>query len=78
MLKIRVVKTGSSAQAVQAIRYYNSRRIIVKHFGSCHTADALDEMLEYAMNGLKTIQTSFLFSPLIILLRFFILTIVLF
>ena len=53
MLKIRVVKTGSSAQAVQAIRYYNSRRIIVKHFGSCHTADALDEMLEYAHEWIK-------------------------
>jgi hypothetical protein len=41
MLKIRVVKTGSSAKAVQAVNYYNNKRIVMKHFGSCHSDSEL-------------------------------------
>jgi transposase len=44
-MKIRVVKTASNAQAVQAVRYYNRQRFIIRHFGSCHTKEELDEML---------------------------------
>ena len=53
MLKIRVVKTGSSAQAVQAIRYYNNKRIIIKHFGSAHTDAQLHGLLEIAHVWIK-------------------------
>lgn len=53
MLKIRVVKTGSSAKAVQAVHYKNNKRIIVKHFGSCHTSSALDEMIQTANAWIK-------------------------
>ena len=53
MLKIRVVKTGSSAKAVQVVRYQNNRRLIVKHFGSSHTEAQLDEMLEIAQEWIK-------------------------
>lgn len=48
MLKIRVVKTGSSAKAVQVVEYYNSRRKVVKHFGSCHSSEELDDMIQNA------------------------------
>lgn len=47
-MKIRVVNTASSAKAVQVIRYENNRRIIVKHFGSCHTDEELEELTEIA------------------------------
>lgn len=48
MLKIRVVKTGSSAQAVQVVRYQNNKRVIVKHFGSAHTETELNDLLKIA------------------------------
>ena len=53
MLKIRVVKTGSSAKAVQVVRYHNNRRLVVKHFGSSHTEAQLYEMLEIAQQWIK-------------------------
>ncbi len=37
MVKLRVVATGSNANAVQVVRYQNNKRIVVKHFGSTHT-----------------------------------------
>ena len=45
MLKIRVVKTASNAQAVQVISYYHNDRQVVKHFGSCHNKEELGKML---------------------------------
>ena len=48
MLKLRVVKTGSSAKAVQAIRYWNNKRIVVKHFGSCHSIAEVINLLKIA------------------------------
>ncbi|MDQ6904646.1 MAG: hypothetical protein M3139_16760 [Bacteroidota bacterium] len=48
MLKLRVVKTGSSAKAVQAIRYWNNKRIVVKHFGSCHSIAEVIKLLKIA------------------------------
>ena len=53
MLKIRVVKTASSAKAVQVVRYHNNRRLVVKHFGSSHTEAQLYEMLEIAQQWIK-------------------------
>lgn len=52
-MKIRVVKTASNAKAVQAVRYQNNRRIIVRHFGSCHTEEQLKEMLLVARQWLN-------------------------
>ena len=54
MLKIRVVKTGSLANAVQAVCYRNNKRIIVKHFGSCHSSSELAEMIQHANEWVKT------------------------
>lgn len=61
MLKIRVVKTGSSARAVQVVRYKNNKRIIVKHFGSAHEEAQLTELIEVANEWIKdfTGQLSF-------------------
>ena len=48
MLKIRIVKTGSSAKAVQAVRYTGNKRVVVKHFGSAHTESELNALLQTA------------------------------
>ncbi len=53
MLKLRVVKTGSSAKAVQAVHYQNNKRIIVKHFGSCHSEKELEELLKIANEWIR-------------------------
>lgn len=47
-MKIRVVKTASNARAVQVVSYRNNKRIIVRHFGSCHSDDELNELLAVA------------------------------
>lgn len=52
-MKIRVVKTASKAKAVQAVRYQNNKRIIVRHFGSAHTEQELDDLLLYAKEWIK-------------------------
>jgi hypothetical protein len=52
-MKIRVVKTSSNAKAVQAVRYQNNKRIIVRHFGSLHTEEELKELLLLANEWLK-------------------------
>ena len=53
-MKIRVVETGSTAKAVQAVRYQNNKRLIIKHFGSCHTEEELKEMLLIADDWIKS------------------------
>jgi len=52
-MKIRVVKTASNAKAVQAVRYQDNKRIIIRHFGSCHTEEELDELLIVANEWVK-------------------------
>lgn len=47
-MKIRVVKTASDAKAVQAVKYQDNKRIVVRHFGSCHGDDELKELLAVA------------------------------
>lgn len=47
-MKIRVVKTASNARAVQVVKYQNNRRIVVRHFGSCHSDDDLKKLLAVA------------------------------
>jgi len=54
MLKIRVVKIEFKARAVQAVLWYhNNKRVIVKHFGLCHSDEELEEMLYFAMEWIK-------------------------
>lgn len=54
MIKIRVVTTGSKAKAVQAVRYKDNKRIIIRHFGSCHSKEELDDLLLVANNWMNT------------------------
>lgn len=46
---IRTVKTASGASAVQLIRYQESKRIILKHVGSAHTAEELQALKSKAL-----------------------------
>lgn len=53
MVKIRVVKTGSKAKAVQAVNYQNNKRVILKHFGSSHTEEGLNDLRIIAEQWIK-------------------------
>lgn len=53
MVKLRVIKTGSNAKAIQAVRYENNKRIIVRHFGSSHTDSEFDNLLVIANEWVK-------------------------
>lgn len=44
MLYIRVVKTASSARAVQVVYYKNRKRVIYKHIGSANTDEELENL----------------------------------
>ena len=44
MLRIRTVKTGSGATAVQVIYYLNRKRVIYKHIGSAKSNDELEQL----------------------------------
>lgn len=48
MYRIRVVKTGSGASAVQVVRYENRKRIVYKHIGSAHNEEELWVLKEQA------------------------------
>ena len=63
MLKIRVVKTGSSARAVQVVRYQNNKRVVVKHFGSTHTETELNELLKIAGDWIKDFTSQLSIFP---------------
>lgn len=52
-MKIRIVKTGSNAKAVQVIRYHNNKRVIMHHVGSAHTSEALDDLVLAAEEWIK-------------------------
>ena len=43
-MKIRVVTTGSKSKAVQVVKYYNYKRIILKHIGSAQDSRKLEEL----------------------------------
>ncbi|WP_160068843.1 IS1634 family transposase [Sphingobacterium bovisgrunnientis] len=50
MLRIRTIKTGSEARAVQVIYYLNRKRVIYKHIGSAKTDSELETMLVVAQD----------------------------
>ena len=47
-LKIRKIRTGSGATAVQLIRYSEGKRIVERHVGSAHTEDELTALCKKA------------------------------
>lgn len=52
-MKIRVVKTASNAKAVQVVRYHNNKRSIMRHVGSAHTREDLDDLVLLAEEWIK-------------------------
>lgn len=52
-MKIRVVKTVSNAKAVQVVRYHNNKRIIMRHMGSAHTREELNDLVLLAEEWIK-------------------------
>lgn len=52
-MKIRVVKTASNAKAVQVVQYQNNKRKVIKHFGSAHSEDSLNELMVMAEEYIK-------------------------
>lgn len=52
-MKIRIVKTGSNAKAVQVVRYHNNKRVIMRHIGSAHTQESLDDLVVLAEEWIK-------------------------
>lgn len=62
-MKIRVVKTGSKAKAVQVVRYQDNKRFILQHFGSAHNDDELNELLLLAEEWIKDYSGQLSFFP---------------
>jgi hypothetical protein len=52
-MKVRVVSTASKANAVQVVNYHNYKRIILKHIGSAHDKEELDELILVAEEWIK-------------------------
>lgn len=52
-MKVRVVSTASKAKAVQIVQYLNKKRIILKHIGSAHSEDALNDLILLAEEWIK-------------------------
>ena len=62
-MKIRIVKTASNAKAVQIVSYQNNKRVILKHIGSSHTENGLNDLLVCAQEWMKDYsQQSSIFS----------------
>ena len=53
MLRIRVVKTASGANAVQVVYYKNGKRIIFKHIGSASSSNELESLKLVAKDVIK-------------------------
>ena len=53
MLRIRVVKTASGANAVQVVYYKNGKRIIFKHIGSASSINELESLKLVAKDVIK-------------------------
>lgn len=53
MLRIRVIKTASGAQAVQVVYYRNRKRVIFKHIGSAKSIQELEELKLVAQDVIK-------------------------
>ena len=53
MLRIRVVKTASGANAVQVVYYKNGKRFIFKHIGSASSIQELESLKLVAQDVIK-------------------------
>ncbi len=57
MLRIRVIKTASGANAVQVVYYRNRKRVVFKHIGSAKSSQELESLKLVAQDVIKN------FSP---------------
>jgi len=57
MLRIRVIKTASGANAVQVVYYRNRKRVVFKHIGSAKSGQELESLKIVAQDVIKN------FSP---------------
>jgi transposase len=62
-MKVRVVKTASSAKAVQVVRYHQNKRVIMHHIGSAHSEEALKELLLLADEWIKNFSNQLSIFP---------------
>jgi len=62
-MKVRVVKTASSAKAVQVVRYHQNKRVIIHHIGSAHSEEALKELLLLADEWIKNFSNQLSIFP---------------
>ncbi len=52
-MKVRVVNTASGGKAVQIVQYQNNRRKVIKHIGSSHSQESLNELIILAEEWIK-------------------------
>lgn len=52
-MKVRVVSTASKAKAVQVVNYNNYKRVILKHIGSAHSKEELEDLMLAAEEWIK-------------------------
>jgi hypothetical protein len=62
-MKIRIVTTRSKAKAVQIVRYQNYKRVVLRHIGSAHSQEALDELLLLAEEWIKDYKNQLSIFP---------------
>jgi len=62
-VKIRVIKTASGAKAVQVIRYENYKRKILRHIGSAHGEQQLQDLLVMAEEWIKAYSSQLSIFP---------------
>lgn len=53
MLRIRVIKTASGAQAVQVVYYRNRKRVVFKHIGSAKSNEELESLKLVAQDVIR-------------------------
>jgi len=64
-LRVRKVKTGSGATAVQVIRYKSGKRIVVRHIGSAHTDEELAMLIREAETACEQLSSQLTFFSII-------------
>lgn len=52
-MKVRVVSTTSKVKTVQVVNYHNYKRVVLKHIGSAHGKEELEDMILVAEEWIK-------------------------
>jgi len=62
-MKTRVVKTASNGKAVQVVRYHQNKRFILRHIGSAHSEQELDNLFLLAEQWIKDFSSQLSIFP---------------